>query len=46
MISGVKVGFVFTDKRILNDIIISQIAGREKVSIHYPDTKVASARIG
>ena len=45
-IGGVKVGYVFTDKRILNDIIISQIAGREKVSIHYPDTKVASARIG
>ena len=45
-IDGVKVGFVFTDKRILNDIIISQIARREKVLIHYPDSKVASARIG
>ena len=45
-INGVKVGYVFTDKRILNDIIISQIARREKVAIHYPDTKVSAVRIG
>ncbi len=45
-IDGVKIGFVFTDKRILNDIILSQFRLDQTVKIHYPDVKAASARIG
>ena len=45
-INGVQVGFVFTDKRILSDILLSQIGRRDKVTVHHPDIKSASVRIG
>ena len=45
-INGQQVGFVFTDKRILSDILLSQIGMGTKVTIKNQEIKVAAARIG